>query len=39
MQASVAPARTRQLDDIAEGLPQRAAALSRLFLTRTSVSV
>jgi DNA-binding MarR family transcriptional regulator len=39
MQASKVPARNRQLDDIAEGLPQRAAALSRLFLTRTSVSV
>lgn len=29
--------RGRQLDEIAEGLPQRASALSRLFLTRTSV--
>ena len=28
--------RSRQLDEIAEALPQRAAALSRLFLTRTS---
>ena len=35
----MAPERNRQLDDIAEGLPQRAAALSRLFLTRTRVSV
>jgi DNA-binding MarR family transcriptional regulator len=31
--------RNRQLDEIAEALPQRAAALSRLFLTRTSVYV
>jgi DNA-binding MarR family transcriptional regulator len=28
-----------QLDDIAEALPQRAAALSRLFITRTSVPI
>ena len=34
-----APARTRRLDEIAEGLPQRAAALSRLFLTRTTIDV
>jgi DNA-binding MarR family transcriptional regulator len=34
-----APSRTRRLDEIAEGLPQRAAALSRLFLTRTTVDV
>jgi DNA-binding MarR family transcriptional regulator len=33
------PARSRRLDEIAEGLPQRAAALSRLFLTRTTVDV
>lgn len=31
--------RHKQLDDIAEALPQRAAALSRLFLTHTSVCV
>jgi DNA-binding MarR family transcriptional regulator len=34
-----APLRTRRLDEIAEGLPQRAAALSRLFLTRTTIDV
>jgi DNA-binding MarR family transcriptional regulator len=33
------PARSRRLDEIAEALPQRAAALSRLFLTRTTVDV
>jgi DNA-binding MarR family transcriptional regulator len=32
-------ARARQLDEIAEALPQRAAALSRLFLARTSVAI
>ncbi len=32
-------ARTRQLEEIAEALPQRAAALSQLFLTRSSVCV
>jgi DNA-binding MarR family transcriptional regulator len=31
--------RGRQLDEIAEALPQRSAALSRLFLTRSSVCV
>jgi DNA-binding MarR family transcriptional regulator len=31
--------RSSQLDEIAESLPQRSAALSRLFLTRTSVCV
>jgi DNA-binding MarR family transcriptional regulator len=31
--------RSRQLDEIAEALPQRAAALSRLFLTRSTVCV
>jgi DNA-binding MarR family transcriptional regulator len=31
--------RSTQLDEIAEALPQRSAALSRLFLTRTSVGV
>ncbi len=33
------PPRSRRLDEIAEGLPQRAAALSRLFLTRTTIEV
>ncbi|MEA2199220.1 MAG: hypothetical protein QOJ25_3271 [Solirubrobacteraceae bacterium] len=33
------PVRTRQLDDIAEALPQRVATLTRLFLTRTSLSI
>ena len=31
--------RGRHLDEIAEALPQRASALSRLFLTRTSICV
>ena len=31
--------RNEQLDEIAEALPQRSSALSRLFLTRTSVCV
>ena len=31
--------RSSQLDEIAEALPQRTSALSRLFLTRTSVCV
>jgi DNA-binding MarR family transcriptional regulator len=31
--------RRRQLDDIAEALPQRAATLSRLFLQRTTVAI
>lgn len=31
--------RTRNLDEIAEALPQRASILSRLFLTRTSVGI
>ncbi len=39
MESSAATVRTRQLDEIAEALPQRAAALSRLFLTRTSICV
>ena len=39
MQSASAPARRRQLDDIAEALPQRAAALTKLFLNRTSVCV
>jgi DNA-binding MarR family transcriptional regulator len=31
--------RSDQLDEIAEALPQRSAALSRLFLTRTTIGV
>ncbi len=31
--------RTRQLEEIAESLPQRASALSQLFLTRSTVCV
>jgi DNA-binding MarR family transcriptional regulator len=31
--------RVRQVDDIAEALPQRAATLARLFLSRTSLPV
>jgi DNA-binding MarR family transcriptional regulator len=32
-------ARRRHLDDIAEGLPRRAAALSRLFVSRSTLGV
>jgi DNA-binding MarR family transcriptional regulator len=39
MNPAETPRRTRQLDEIAEALPQRAAALSQLFLTRSSVCV
>jgi DNA-binding MarR family transcriptional regulator len=39
MQSARADRRRVQLDEIAEALPQRSAALSRLFLTRTSVCV
>jgi DNA-binding MarR family transcriptional regulator len=39
MQQSRLDRRSSQLDEIAEALPQRSAALSRLFLTRTSVCV
>jgi DNA-binding MarR family transcriptional regulator len=39
MEASSVDRRSSQLDDIAEALPQRSAALSRLFLTRSSVCV
>jgi DNA-binding MarR family transcriptional regulator len=39
MDRTAAPVRDRRLDEIAEALPQRAAVLSRLFLTRTSVSI
>jgi DNA-binding MarR family transcriptional regulator len=35
----VSAKRSGQLDEIAEALPQRSAALSRLFLTRSSVCV
>lgn len=39
MQRGALDRRSSQLDEIAEALPQRSAALSRLFLTRTSVCV
>src|SRR3954452_19139932 len=39
MQKEGTDRRSSQLDEIAESLPQRSAALSRLFLTRTSVCV
>jgi len=39
MEPSSVERRSSQLDDIAEALPQRSAALSRLFLTRSSVCV
>lgn len=39
MEQASAGRRSSQLDDIAEALPRRSADLSRLFLTRTSVSV
>jgi DNA-binding MarR family transcriptional regulator len=39
MQMARVDRRSTQLDEIAEALPQRSAALSRLFLTRTSVCV
>ena len=39
MESTAVGVRDRQLDEIAEALPQRASALSRLFLTRTSVCV
>jgi DNA-binding MarR family transcriptional regulator len=39
MQKAPTDRRSSQLDEIAESLPQRSAALSRLFLTRTSVCV
>jgi len=39
MRSPPAPARRRQLDDIAEALPQRASTLARLFLRRTSICV
>ena len=39
MERSSVDRRSSQLDDIAEALPQRSSALSRAFLTRTSVCV
>jgi DNA-binding MarR family transcriptional regulator len=39
MEPAASVDRSSQLDEIAEALPQRTAALSRLFLTRTSVCV
>ncbi|MGI8506108.1 MAG: MarR family winged helix-turn-helix transcriptional regulator [Solirubrobacteraceae bacterium] len=39
MEPSGIDVRASQLDEIAEALPQRASALSRLFLTRTSIDV
>src|SRR6516164_9329707 len=39
MDASSIDLRSMQLDEIAEALPQRSSALSRLFLTTTSVCV
>lgn len=39
MQETRTDRRSSQLDEIAEGLPQRSSELSRLFLTRTSVCV
>jgi DNA-binding MarR family transcriptional regulator len=39
MDQAGADRRSTQLDEIAEALPQRSSALSRLFLTRTTVCV
>jgi DNA-binding MarR family transcriptional regulator len=39
MAASSTKERSRQLDEIAVALPQRAAALLRLFLTRTTIPI
>lgn len=39
MEAAPSLTRGRRLDEIAEALPQRAATLSRLFLTRSSIGV
>jgi DNA-binding MarR family transcriptional regulator len=39
MQQAAANRRSTYLDEIAEALPQRSAALSRLFLARTSLEV
>lgn len=39
VQTRKASRRTAQLEEIAEGLPQRASALSKIFLTRSSIQV
>jgi len=39
MESAASVDRRSQLDEIAEALPQRTAALSRLFLTRSTVCV
>jgi DNA-binding MarR family transcriptional regulator len=39
MHSPEAPGRSRNLDEIAEALPQRAAALSRLFVSRSNMRV
>jgi DNA-binding MarR family transcriptional regulator len=39
MEPGSALARGRRLDEIAEALPQRAATLARLFLTRSSIPI
>jgi DNA-binding MarR family transcriptional regulator len=39
MELAGASLRSRRLDDIAEALPQRAASLTRLFLTRTRLGI
>src|ERR1700761_8054945 len=39
MKPATISVRSRHLDEIAEALPQRAAALSQIFLTRSSVCV
>jgi DNA-binding MarR family transcriptional regulator len=39
MEPGAALVRGQRLDEIAEALPQRAAALSRLFLTRSSIGI
>jgi DNA-binding MarR family transcriptional regulator len=39
MEQASAGRRNNQLDDIAEALPRRSADLSRLFVTRTSISI
>jgi DNA-binding MarR family transcriptional regulator len=39
MERSAPVARGRQLDELAEALPQRAGTLSRLFLRRTSIPI
>jgi DNA-binding MarR family transcriptional regulator len=39
MEWEMVPMRTRQLDDIAEALPQRATSLAQLFLRHTTLDV